>query len=171
MKVKFQLEDVYRAFNELRPLIRLCHEEVGHFRELDPEPDWQAYAAAQDAGILKLFVARDPEGQIAGFCVFIVRTSGHHRYTLAALQDVLYVIPTMRGRFTLRFIKWIDEQLYRMGVGFVLRQMRRDQGPIYKRLGYEKVEEVWARRIGLGARPFDSKPGLAIAARHMGESI
>lgn len=160
MEITFQREistpDLHR---ELTPLLREHYVEVAHFKQIPLDPDFGRYDELEKAGILRVFTARRPchiarqaghIGPLIGYAIFIVNRNLHYRRSLQALQDVLFFTSDSRaGLAGFRFIKWCDKQLKAEGVEAVYHHVKlaRDFGPVLERLGYEKVESVYARRI------------------------
>lgn len=149
----FALETLTPALQaELGPIIAAHKDEIAHYQDIPLDPDWESYYAIQGAGALRPFTLRDAAGELQGYAVFFVRPNGHYRSSLQAVQDILYLAPRWRGRMIgFRFIKWCDAQLRVEGVQAVYQHCKasRDLGPLLKRLGYELVDLVYAKRLDL----------------------
>jgi hypothetical protein len=151
-RLTFQREQVADCFEEAQPLLEAHWREVAHFKDIDLDPDWDAYRLADEHGFLRTFTVRN-DGALKGYAVFFVKGNLHYRQSVQAQQDILFLAPELRGPMLgLHFIRWCDEQLATEGVQAVYHHVKtaKDFGPILKHLGYEPVETIWARRLDRG---------------------
>lgn len=145
---QFALESLEQVFDEVSPLL------VGHYTEIEGhlgiplDIDWEAYAEVEKAGAIRIFTARI-DGNLIGYTVFFVHTSLHYKTSKQAVQDGLFIDPEHRG-FGMKFLRWCDTQLRNEGVQFVHHSVSvlKDFGQMLERLGYEKSETVYRRRLG-----------------------
>jgi GNAT superfamily N-acetyltransferase len=146
--IKFQREPGPQIFEELIPLIHLHHKEISHYQDIKLEPDWEQYKRAEEFGVLRAFTARDEQGQLLGYSILFVKTHLHHKSSLQASQDLIFIHPKHRG-FGGRFIRWCDEQLKKEGVQAVYHfvNQRHNYGLLLERIGYDLVDLVYTRRI------------------------
>ena len=134
---------------ELLSLLQQHHEEVSHCPDVPIEPDFNIYRKMEDMGILRIFTARE-NGEIVGYSVFFVSASIHHKSKLQAAQDLLFLRPDYRRGFTAyRFIKWCDDQLRADGVKSIFQyvNVKSDFGSLLERMGYNKFETLYVRRV------------------------
>jgi GNAT superfamily N-acetyltransferase len=125
--------------------------EIAHFRDIPLEVDWDAYAAFEAAGRLRTFTVRI-DGQLVGYCLFILSHHPHYKSSLYAMQDVLFLAPEHRGaHIGAQLIRFCEERLRVEGVQVVTQHSKAkrelDLGPLLTRLGYELVDTVWAKRL------------------------
>jgi GNAT superfamily N-acetyltransferase len=148
MDISFQAESFDSVFDEMLPLLRNHYFEVAHFKDIDFEPDVEMYAALYNAGVLKLYTARSATSELIGYAAYFVRGNLHYKSSKQAVQDVIYIAPERRG-FGSKFIKWCDEQLKSEGVQAVYHHVKakQDWGPMLMRMGYEKIDIIYARRL------------------------
>ena len=101
--------------------------------------------------MLAFFTARDEDGKLAGYCVFIVRTNPHYAQSLQAAQDVVYVAPWARGTTGQRLFAFCEEQLREQGVQAIYHHVKAKPGlnfgPLLERRGYEAVDIIYAKRL------------------------
>jgi GNAT superfamily N-acetyltransferase len=153
MNIVHQREHLNVAlFESLMPLLHEHWAEIAHFKDIPLEPDLDTYLAAQAAGNLRVFTARDTDDHynIVGYIVYFVRHNIHYRSSKQAVQDILYLRKTARVAWVgYHLIKWCDEQLRAEGVQVVYQHSKiaQDFGPILRRLTYEPVETIYARRL------------------------
>ena len=130
------------------PLLEKHWSEIAHFKDVKLDPDWEQYERLEQAGVLRVFVARDHAGIMVGYAVYFVRHNPHYRQSLQALQDILFIDPTRRG-FGAKFILWCDEQLRSEGVQATYHHVKAKHnfGAMLERLGYQLVDLIYARRL------------------------
>jgi hypothetical protein len=148
-RVTFQQERAQDCFAEAKPLLEAHWQEVAHFPDQPLDPDWDSYRAIEDAGLVRAYTIR-VEHELAGYALFFVRPNLHATATLTAVQDILYVTPSLRARFGRAFIAWCDRRLHDEGVQVVCHgvpERNKNFGPLLEHLGYERINTVYARRL------------------------
>ena len=130
------------------PLLQSHWREIAHYQDIPLDPDFTQYAALEDAGALRTYIARDAEGGMVGYAVFFVKANIHYKSSIQALQDILYIHPGSRG-MGLRFIKWCDDQLRQEGVQVVYHHVKKEHnfGPALERFGYQLIDLIYGRRL------------------------
>lgn len=149
MTVKFAREFLHQVWDESMPLVKAHYQEIAHYQDIELKPDRDRYMAIEDAGGVRLFTVRE-EGRLIGYCLFLVSRHPHYMGSLQAMQDVLYLDPSLRGRLIgYRFINWCDEKLKADGVQVVMQHTKdtHNFGPMLERMGYEIMYHVFARRL------------------------
>lgn len=147
--IYYQREAPGRAVEEALPLFEKHYQEIAKYHDIPLAPDFAAYAALEAQGNLRVYSARNA-GDLIGYVVFFVRPHLHYSGTLFAAQDVLFLLPEYRKGMTgLRLIKFADERLKAEGVQVVTQHVKdhMDFGPILERMGYERVETTYMRRL------------------------
>lgn len=144
----FQAERIGHLWPELEPLLEAHWREVAHYQDIGLEPDKDAYAEHEQAGALRCFTARDA-GRLVGYAFFFVRPNMHYRGSLQAWQDVLFLHPDYRGRAGVTLIRVAETRLRAEGVQVVYHHAKRTNrvGELLGRLGYELVDEIYAKRL------------------------
>ena len=125
--------------------------EVAHFKDIPLEVDWEAYAAAEVAGRLRLYTARIA-GELVGYCAYFVNFNPHYKSSLQAVQDVIFLAPEHRNASVGGHLLLFSEGLLRAeGVQVVYQHSKAradlDMGPLLKRRRYELVDTIWAKRL------------------------
>lgn len=134
---------------EIEPLLQQHWREIAHFQDIPLRPDWEFYLSAKT---IRVFTARQ-FGELVGYAVFFVSANKHYTTSLQAVQDILYVHPSKRGTLLgVRLISYCDAALRDCGVQVVYQHVKRahDFGPLLRRLGYEEVDTIWAKRLDKG---------------------
>lgn len=134
---------------EIWPLLELHYQEVARFKDIALNPDFDLYCKMDEMGVLRVFVARE-RGAILGYCIFFVKENPHYKDSKQATQDIIFIHPKHRG-FGAKFILWCESQLRDEGVEVVYHRTKEKAdlnfGQMLDRLGYEKIDVVYAKRI------------------------
>lgn len=147
--VLFQREPIGSLWPELLPLATAHWREVRWDLDSEANPDQAKLAAADDAGVYRIFTARQ-DGELIGYAAYWIAHHTQNSTSLEADADAIYLRPDRRiGRTGTDLIKYADEALRAMGVRMVYQHVRgaRDFGPVLERLGYEPIETVYARKL------------------------
>jgi len=135
--------------NEMLPLLVKHKDEICLYEDFDLDPDWGAYKRLQELGMFKIFTARN-EDKLIGYVAFAIHHNLHYRARKHAVQDVLYLDPTHRGRMMgVKLIKFADDVLRDNGVHLVSQhvKIKHDFSPLLEYIGYEQVEKIYERRL------------------------
>lgn len=134
---------------EMLPIFADHFEQIAHYKDIKLDPDFEVYANCWNAGMLRIFTARN-EGELCGYAVFFVRSNPHYKASIQATQDILFLTKAMRTGLTgFKFIKWCDDQLREDGVQAVYHHVKvaRDFGKVLERIGYKLVDLIYSRRL------------------------
>jgi len=147
--MQFQREPaITPLFDEMLPLLTLHWKEIAHFQDIPLEPDFETYARLDEMGMLRTFTARDEAGKLVGYAVFFVKANLHYKSSIQAVQDVIFIDPTVRG-FGANFIIWCDDQLRLEKIDAVYHHVKaaHNFGPMLERLGYTLVDLIYTKRL------------------------
>lgn len=150
----FALETVAEVLaGGVEQLLERHFEEIAFYKDIPLNPDWPAYEAAEASGRLQIFTARI-HGELVGYAAFILSRNPHYRSSWQASQDVIFVAPEHRnGRVGANLILFAERHLRVESPPVQLTYQHSkaspelDIGPLLKRLGYEFVGTVWAKRL------------------------
>ena len=134
---------------EMKPLFADHFAEIQSVQGYPLRPNYEAYLSFETQGLLKVFTVRS-ETKLVGYSVFFVKRSLHFTDLFEAVHDLLFVHPDYRrGSLGYRFIKWCDDELKSLGVKMVFQNVSyaRDFSPLLKRLGYQIIDVIYARRL------------------------
>lgn len=158
-------------WDEITPLLVAHWREIATFQDIELSPAVDVYEASEDAGILRIFTVRNgglrrndgghnsscqcsncaaiAAQSLVGYAIYFVRPAPHYRHSLQAVQDVLFLHPSVRGGTGYKFIAWCDEQLAAEGVQVVAQHVKlsHDFGQLLVRQGYEAVETIYVKRL------------------------
>lgn len=147
--VAFQREAVQAWFQEGLPLFEQHRKEVSHYPDILLDIDIQSYIQAEAIGALRCYTAR-VAGRLVGYIVLGVHRNIRYKGSLQAVQDVLYLDPSLRGYgYGRKLIEYAEASLRSEGVQVVYQHVKaaRREGVLMKRCGYELVDHVWAKRL------------------------
>lgn len=150
--VTYQTEPLSDSlWSELLPLLDAHWREVAHWRDLPLNPNREAYAKIEAAGMLRAYTAR-ADGRLIGYIACVIAPSLHYAPHLFANQDVLYVDPAYRGfHFGAALIRFCHARLRDEGVTLLVQHGKHRSdlniGPLLHRLGYEHVDDLWCIRL------------------------
>lgn len=144
--VTYQRERWAEFYPDADELFRINNAETNLFG-LELEVDERAYEISEKMGNLIIFTMRD-QSELVGYCAFIVYPHSHHRSSLHAHQDVLYIKEGKRGK-CLPFLNYCDGELKKSGVNFIHQSAPaiNDWSPVLKRMGYVKMETIYVRSL------------------------
>ena len=137
------------VFEELLPLFQLHQLEVAPFKDIPLDPNVDQYVAMEDAGIIRLYTARDSTGECVGYSLFTLLHHPHYRTSLQALQDIVFIRKDRRG-FGGQFMLWCDKMLEADGcmASFIHVNVNHDFGPMLESIGYSLLEKSYVKRMG-----------------------
>lgn len=132
----------------LQDLTRLHYHELCPYNDIPLSVDMYRLLRLEKVGILKFFTVRDSISKLVGYAIFNVATSTEYSTSLQASMQNIFIHPDYRGQGG-KFISWCDEQLKEMGVQVVYHhtKVKKDYGVLLKRLGYESMNIVYAKRL------------------------
>lgn len=151
----FERQIVDLPFMEVQmwPLLERHYKEISAYQDIELKPDFRKYLAMQEAGSLRVFVAKDMNENkldLVGYAVFFVNKNLHYSDSLQAVQDVLYLEKSQRGKgIGGSFIDWCDSQLKEDGVQVVYHHVKTkfNFGLLLESIGYKHIENIYGRRL------------------------
>lgn len=145
----FARESFDKSYRDAMPLVVEHYREIAHYQDIELAPDLERYLRLDELGMLQTYTARDPlTNDITGYQVFIMAKGLHYSKSMQALEDVLFITGRRRG-FGVRFIKYADDELRKLGVQTIYRHVKlaHNHGKILLRDGYEAVDTIYAKRL------------------------
>lgn len=133
---------------EMLPMLAAHWQEVAHFKDIPLDPDLAMYMRMQESGTMRTFTVRRMS-ELCGYAVFFLKHNAHYKTSLQAVQDIVYLDPSIRGRQGLKFLKFCDEALRADNVQAVYHHVKaaHNFGLVLQRMGYELVDLIYARRL------------------------
>ena len=152
--ITYQGERAVDIWDEIQDLLQAHYEEIAHYQDIPLVPDKEAYLTAEAQNQLRIYTVRDIT-TLVGYAVFFVRPNIHYSTSLQAMQDILFVLPAYRkGRVGIRLIQHAERALRAEGVQAVYHHVKRTNqvGRLLMRMGYELIDEVYAKRLDSGGK-------------------
>jgi GNAT superfamily N-acetyltransferase len=144
----YQQESLVTVKADIIPLLEKHWEEVAINKEkIKLNPDWDAYANLEDAGVLKIFTARN-EDKLVGYFVVFVKSHIHYKDHLFCYNDVIFVDEEYRKGFTSpRLIKFAEKCLKADGVEVMIVNTKRHKpfDSLLVWLGYKHIENLYSK--------------------------
>ena len=151
MPITYQQEPLFKVVPDVMDLAYLDWEEMYHDKGSYPfDPDWDLYYLLEESGSLLLFTARD-SGKLIGYFSVIIGPSLHSKGKLVVSNDIIYLHKNYRkGLIGVKLFKFSEACLAESGYNQlqVITSERNNIDSLLKRLGYEKIETKFEKRLG-----------------------
>lgn len=146
--ITYQQESLVTVKADIIPLLEKHWEEVALNKEkIKLNPDWDAYANLEDAGVLKIFTSRE-DGKLVGYFVVFVKAHIHYKDHLFCYNDVIFIDEEYRKGFTSpRLIKFAEKCLKADGVEVMIvnTKMHKPFDSLLIWLGYKHIENLYSK--------------------------
>ena len=146
----YRQEFLAEAYDDAQQLLEMHWQEIALNRDaIKLNPDLVQYEEAEKAGCLRIFTARD-DGRLVGYFALLVQRSLHYQDHAFANNDVIFLHPDYRkGHAASKLIKFAVECLAHDGVSmvFINTKTHRPFDVLLKRLGFNHIENVYAKRL------------------------
>lgn len=145
----FQRERPHELLDEARPLFEAHYKEISHYQDIPLDINEAAYLQLEEAGILRCFTARY-NGELVGYCVFMVKPNLRYKTSIQAVQDILYIDKSKRGAlFGKRLLEFCHARLKAEGVQVVYQhsKIKSTVGQFFEALGYEPIDIIHGKRL------------------------
>lgn len=150
---EFLWQRFHEIAHELPPLFTEHWRELALNQDIIPlAPDWDRYYALDIQGVLRILTVRS-EGRLVGYVFVMVGPHLHYVSTPWGHSDMFWLDPSFRQGWTgVRLFKELVRGVEAMGakvlmVPVKLHFMNGRVIKLLKRLGFEPVETVMARRL------------------------
>lgn len=144
----YQVESWPTFAEEAAPLWRLHWAEIAQDKDIPLVPDYAAYAAFDQAGMLHVVAGRDAGGGLQAYWVGLVHGHLHYATTLHAFCDVYWVHTAhRRGLEGYRLFQHVEATLRARGVQKIITATKVyfDVSRLFERLHYRETERVWTK--------------------------
>ena len=146
----FQRERALDLWEEIMPLLIKHKDEICHYKDFVLNPDVESYNHLEENGIIRCYTAR-LNGDLIGYCVFVLKHNLHYRDSFQAMQDVLFILPEHRGsRAGVKLIRFCEEQLRAEGVQAVFQYLNVSTPKtisLFRKMGYEEINVIMGKRL------------------------
>lgn len=149
--MEFATERLVFVKKEMQSLLELHWELIALNKEsIKLNPNWAEYVRLDEAGILKLYTARQ-DGKLVGYFAVTVNTSLHYQDHKFATNDVIFIHPDYRnGSAGYKLIKYAEDQLIQMDVSLMIMNTKIHQpfDKLLERMGFKQIERIYSKYIG-----------------------
>ena len=149
--IAFRRETLDGNIDEARALAQEHWDEVGHYRDMPLDIDWEKYLTLERAGALRVFSARAAH-VLAGYALYLIGSALSYRTIITAQCSTIYLHPDYRaGRLGMNFITFAERAIKeefpdRRVIATQHCKVRRNFGPMLERmLGYELQDYVYTK--------------------------
>ena len=146
--IAYQQESLVTAKNDMLPLLEMHWKEIALNQDkIKLNPDWDAYADLEDAGVLRIFTARK-DGVMIGYFVCFVKAHIHYKDNLFAYNDVLFLDADHRRGFVgPKLMKFAEKCLRDDGVDVLVVNTKRHKpfDVLLRWLGYSHIENLYSK--------------------------
>lgn len=148
--ITYQVERWAFLRREMLPLLVQHWKEIAlNHTDVPLDIDHERYDALDESGALHIVTVRK-DGELIGYHVAMVSGHLHYKSTLHAITDVYWVHPNHRAGFTgIRLFQHVEREMKALGVRklFTGTKVHLDMSPLFERLGYRRVEYLYAKLI------------------------
>jgi GNAT superfamily N-acetyltransferase len=146
--ITYQQESFVTYKGDAIPLLEKHWQEIALNKDkIKLNPDWDAYADLEDAGVLRIFTARD-DNKLVGYFVTFVKLHLHYKDHLFAYNDVLFLASDYRKGFVgPKLMKFAEKCLKEDGVAVLVvnTKLHKPFDTLLKWLGYKHVENLYSK--------------------------
>ena len=148
--MEFTTERFADIRHEIQPLLGAHWDEIACKTICGPlDVNEDVYRLLEQSGALHITTARE-QGRLVGYAAYIVGANAHYKTRIMAEADVFYMHPSQRrGTAGIRLLKAAEAALHARGAHIIVNKVKvsHDVGPIFARMGYHHVENVWMKAV------------------------
>lgn len=110
--VEFARETLFDVIEDVEPLLEQHYRELAkHQDRVKLNPDWHRYRDLEQNGAFLVFTVRRGR-ELVGYAGFFASRHPHYADLMLVSNDVLFLVPTLRGGTAgVRFIRFCEDQL------------------------------------------------------------
>lgn len=144
-------------WDEATGLSLLNNDETGAFPSSEFKPNKEYHLSIEEIGIARTYTVRR-DGALVGYCVFLVMPHVLYPERVSAHQHFLFIRKDCRGVTAVKFLKWVDEELEKIGAHIVCRVVSKnskavDYSRTLERMGYTDIEHNYMKVLN-GGQPW-----------------
>lgn len=147
----YKVESWRNLRREMLPLLVQHWKEIAlNHADVPLDIDHEKYDALDRSGALHIVTVRQ-DGELVGYHVAIISGHLHYKSTLHGITDVYWLAPAHRQGFTgIRLFKHVEKEMTALGVRklFTGTKVHLDMSKLFERLGFKRVEYLYAKLIG-----------------------
>jgi GNAT superfamily N-acetyltransferase len=149
---KFAVETYDQVVDDIRPLLRDHWQELATYHDVPLDPDFDAYAAMEKAGRLRIFTVRGEGNQpLVGYAIYFVSPHHHYKMTKWAISDIILIVAEHRNLgLGHGLFDFLEDALRAEGVEvmYTMAKLKHPELSLLLELrGHEKNEVIHAKRL------------------------
>lgn len=145
--ITFQQESLDLFLEEGMDLMQKTHQEISERPDIfEFDPNLDLYEKLHKKGVFEIHTVRD-DGKLIGYSLWFLSTHPHHKKSLTASSDILFLAPQSRkGMLGSKFIKWSIEEVKKRKPQRIILHVKPslDFSPILERNGAHFFEKVYS---------------------------
>lgn len=148
-EITFQAEPFDRAYADAVELLQLHYAEIAPYQDLFKiNCNVAFYRQLEKNGALHVVTARHDD-RLVGYFIFIAARHPHYTDVMVANEDMKFLHPDYRGGTGFKMISFAEAHARALGckVIFQRSKAKSGHGPMYRRMGYELMDEIYAKRL------------------------
>ena len=151
--IVFNIEPFEHAYSDAIALTQEHWREIAPYHDLlKVDPDIELYKLMDLKGRLITCTARDYDAgdQLVGYMVLMIGPHPHYRSVICATEDLHFLRADYRKGWTgVRFMRFCEKAAQLKGAQLITgrAKARTQHGALYKRLGYDLMDEVYTKRL------------------------
>lgn len=145
----FKTTTVHESWDAIAEMTKRHHAEVNLFN-IDLDVAVERYKQLTEGGSYQLFIIELEEtSEVVGYAGFFLNSHTHHRTSIHAHLDVLFIEQDYRGGTGKEFFKFCEDCLKEIDVSVVHVgvPLINDWSKMIKAIGYEPLEVIYKRRL------------------------
>ncbi len=145
----FQEEKISTILSEIKPLLILhCLEAVPSTINVDTV-NFDIYGVLEEAKALHIITARDAQGALCGYAIYLLAPDMHNQNFLTATSDAFYLLPKCRGWEGVKLMQCAEKTLMQRGVKSIVNTVPTQicMDGFMQRLGYDAVSIQYIKKM------------------------
>ena len=133
--------------DEFMRVLPLHYDELCVTKEFPLNPDWDAYKAMAQAGMLRTITCRH-DGELIGYIAFFIQPHVHYKDCKTAYEDVYFIKKEYRkGRIGIKLFQYAEKVLKERGVNrmIVHTKIHLDNSRLFEYLGYKHTDKLFTK--------------------------
>jgi len=132
---------------EFMQVLPLHYDELCVTKEFPLNPDWDAYKAMAQAGMLRTITCRN-DGELIGYIAFFIQPHVHYKDCKTAYEDVYFIKKEYRkGRVGIKLFQYAEKVLKERGINRIIAhtKIHLDNSRLFEYLGYKHTDKLFTK--------------------------
>lgn len=135
--------------DEFERILPEHYEELSVTKEFPLEPNWDAYRAYANGGMLRTITCRN-DGELIGYIVFFIQPHPHYKSCITAYEDVYYIRKDYRkGRVGIKLFQYAEKVLKERGVHRMVihTKVHLDNSRLLEYMDYKLTDKLFSKLL------------------------